>query len=90
MERESPQAEVLRLLREQYQSRQDEVFGGLSAVERAEYNRKTARINELETSLGENSFRSRSAEAKTKRSEQWDLTSETDTPQSRARQPYRD
>jgi hypothetical protein len=90
MERESPETEVLRLLKEQNKARQDEVFGGLSTAERADYNRKAARILELETCLGENIFRSRSAEAKARQSDGWDQTSETDTPQSRARQPYRD
>ena len=90
MERESPLAEVLRLLREQNKARKDEVFGGLSAAERADYNRKAARILELESCLGGDIFRSRSAEAAARRSDGWDQTSETDTPQSNARQPYRD
>jgi hypothetical protein len=82
MERESPQAEVLRLLKELNKARQDEIFGGLSAAERVDYNKKAARIGDI--------FRSRSAEAAARQSDGWGQTSETDTPQSKARQPYRD
>jgi hypothetical protein len=82
MERESPQAEVLRLLKELNKARDDEIFGGLSAAERADYNRKAARIGTI--------FHSRFAEADARQSDAWDQTSERDTPQSKARKPYRD
>ncbi len=51
MNREPPQAEVMRLIREQNQTRQDEVFGGLSSLEHVEYSRKSLRINQLEILL---------------------------------------
>jgi hypothetical protein len=82
LERENPQAEVLRLLKELNKARQDEIFGGLSAVERADYNRKAERIGDI--------LRSRFTEAEARQSVLWDQISETDTPQNKARQPYRD
>jgi hypothetical protein len=42
------QSELARLQREQQRARQDEVFGGLSATERAAYNTRQDRIHELE------------------------------------------
>jgi hypothetical protein len=48
MQSESSQAELARLLREQSQTRQDEVFGGLSIEERVDYEIKGERIRELE------------------------------------------
>ena len=46
---EKPQFELIRLRKEQNKARQDEVFGGLSPAERAEYNGKAERIHELES-----------------------------------------
>ncbi len=48
MVKQSLQSELTRLLKEQYKARQDQVFGGLSPVERAEYNLRTERIHEIE------------------------------------------
>lgn len=43
----------LRMNREQRKTREDEVFLGSSAAERAEYEKKEDRINELERDLPE-------------------------------------
>jgi hypothetical protein len=48
MAKENPESELTRLRKEQNKTQQDEVFGGLSPAERAEYNGKAKRINELE------------------------------------------
>jgi hypothetical protein len=48
MEDETPRAELMRLLKAQLKARRDEVFGGLSHAEQAEYNRRSERIRELE------------------------------------------
>jgi hypothetical protein len=46
---EKREAELKRLRKEQSKARQDEVFGGWSRAERAEYIRKEERIHELES-----------------------------------------
>jgi hypothetical protein len=51
MATEKPESELTRLRKEQNKTQQDEVFGGLSPAERAEYNGKAQRINELEIAL---------------------------------------
>jgi hypothetical protein len=43
-----------RLLKEQYKTRQDELYGGLSRDERAEYDAKAERIDELKKQLETN------------------------------------
>lgn len=48
---ESQEVELSRLRQEQCKTRQDEVFGGLSSVERSAYERREARIHELERHL---------------------------------------
>ena len=48
---ENERSELIGLLKEQLKIRQAEVFGGLSTVELAEYNRNSTRINELEMEL---------------------------------------
>lgn len=48
MVEEKPQAELIRLRKEQNKARRDEVFGGLSPAELAEYDGKAERIHELE------------------------------------------
>ncbi|MGA9511033.1 MAG: hypothetical protein WBV55_20595 [Candidatus Sulfotelmatobacter sp.] len=88
MDRETPRAEVLRLLREQRKTRQDEIFGGLSVSERTEYDKKANRISELELLLETASLSLFSEPASNNGA--WDKISETDTPQFLARQPYRD
>ena len=60
MTREKLETELKRLRTEQHKTRQDEVFGGLSSAEQAEYNRKSERIHELESKV------QASATAKTK------------------------
>ena len=53
MQSESSQTELDRLRREQRKTRQDEVFGGLSAEERLSYDIKAERIRELECEVRE-------------------------------------
>ncbi len=89
MDRETPRAEVLRLLKELRKTRQDEIFGGLSLSERADYDKKANRISELELLL-ESASLSLFSEPDLDLGGAWDKMSETDTPQSLARQPYRD
>jgi hypothetical protein len=48
MEDETPRTELIRLRNAQSKARQDEVYGGLSPTERAEYNSRAERIRELE------------------------------------------
>jgi hypothetical protein len=50
---ESEKTEIVRLRGEQSKTRQDEVFGGLSATERDLYERRRERIRELESRLSE-------------------------------------
>jgi hypothetical protein len=93
MKRETPQTEIMRLLREQIQSREDEVFGGLSRAERADYNRKDARINHLEILLQAQATAQKSvgpdASDRRRKSIKWAAKPEEDIPQENARQPYR-
>ena len=51
MKNETPECELMRLRKEQSQTRQDEVFGGLSFTERAAYDVKKDRIHDLEREL---------------------------------------
>lgn len=53
----TPEDELIRLRREQSRTRQDEVFGGLSAAERAAYDAKENRIHQLERDLPERVYR---------------------------------
>jgi hypothetical protein len=48
-EDENPHSELMRLQKAQSKARQDEVFGGLSHAEQAEYNSRARRIHELDT-----------------------------------------
>jgi hypothetical protein len=48
MEDETPQNELVRLRKEQSETRQNEVYGGLSPTEMAEYDSKADRIHKLE------------------------------------------
>jgi hypothetical protein len=86
MDRETPQVEVLRLLRELHKILQDEIFGGLSLAERADYDRKANRISELELLLETISL-SFFSEPNSNNSGAWDKISETGTPHSLARLP---
>jgi len=47
----SLQSELTRLRKQQAKARQDEVFGGLSRAERAEYDARADRIHDVETEL---------------------------------------
>jgi hypothetical protein len=53
MENETRESELIRLRREQRKTREDEVFLGSSAAERAEYENKEDRIHVLESDLPE-------------------------------------
>lgn len=83
MEKEQAKSELERLQKEQRKARQDEVFGGLTKVELAEYDAKAKRISELEIELT-------AAAAKAQQDRQWNKRPETDILQRQARQPYRD
>ena len=49
--KEKPESELRRLRVEQDKTRRDEVFGGLSPAERAEYEKKANRIRTLESQI---------------------------------------
>jgi hypothetical protein len=83
---ESPKSELVRLRKRQRQARQDEVYGGFSKSERAEYDSRAERINELDAQL--QTLASADKAAAEQRGE-WNKKSETDMPQSEGRQPYR-
>ena len=51
MVQKTSQSELTRLRKEQNKARQNEVFGGLSPAERAEYNGKAERIHDLESEI---------------------------------------
>jgi hypothetical protein len=90
MAQEKPESELARLREEQRQTRQDEVFGGLSLAERARYNGKAERIHVLERTIQVQDVAQKSSQsAKAKQRRQWKSESETDTPQAEAHQPYR-
>ena len=69
---EKPQFELIRLRKEQNKARQDEVFGGLSPAERAEYNGKAERIHELESDFQASAVAKKSLQsAKAEQNRQW-------------------
>jgi hypothetical protein len=89
----SLQSELTRLRKQQAKARQDEVFGGLSRAERAEYDARANRIHDVETELelhtgpaepGSSSDRLAAAQRR-----EWEKESAIDTPQSESHQPYR-
>ena len=47
MEDETPHDELMRLLKAQLKTRQDEIYCGLSQTEKTEYDRRAERIREL-------------------------------------------
>jgi len=51
MANQSLQSELTRLRKQQAKAQQDEVFGGFSLAERAEYDARTNRIHDLEVEL---------------------------------------
>jgi hypothetical protein len=82
---ENPRSELARLREEQRQARQDEVYGGFSESERAEYDTRAERIFELDAQL---MTMTSADEAAAEQRRDWNKKSETDTPQSEGRQPY--
>jgi hypothetical protein len=90
MAEEKLQSELTRLRKEQKKARQDEVFGGFSDAEQAEYDENAERICELESEHREEVPSSENLQfATAEHRRQWNKDSETDTPQSEAHQPYR-
>jgi hypothetical protein len=90
MPKEKPEFELNRLRTELRKTRQDEVFGGLSPSELAEYNRKSVRIHELVCKIHMSAISEKSSgDAKAEQNRQWNKDPETDTPQGEAHQPYR-
>jgi hypothetical protein len=86
MVKETLQSEMIRLRKEQTLARQHEVYGGLSPAERIEYDDRAKRIKELDEQLKAIAV---VEDAAAQRRHDWNQLSETDTPQSEARQPYR-
>jgi len=83
MAKEKSECELKRLRTEQNKTRQDEVFGGLSPAERAEYEGKSERIHELESEIQASAVAEKSSQsAKAERKRQWNKEPE-------AHQPYR-
>jgi hypothetical protein len=86
VEKETLESELARLKKEQRKTRENEVFGGLSINERAVYNEKSARIDELKTEIQASEEKSPSSKSEQRR--YWNKNTETDTHQSEAHQPY--
>ena len=86
MEVENPQSEVTRLRKAQILARQQEVYGGFSPAERAEYDERAKRIKELDAHLQASATADK---AIAEQRHEWNKRPETDTPLSEARQPYR-
>jgi hypothetical protein len=90
MPKEDPKSELKRLRKERDRTWRDEIFGGLSLAERAECDRKSKRIQELEIELQARAVDKKSSEAATAAQRlQWNKRPETDTPQGEPHQPYR-
>jgi hypothetical protein len=89
MKYETAKSELLRLFKKQNEVLQDEVFGGLTNAEWAEYNARAKRINELEIEIQAIAEKKPSQSAEAEQRRQWNKPSETDTHRSEARQPYR-
>ena len=67
-----PHSELRLLRNEQKKARQDDVFGGLSPAERAEYNGKAERIHKLESEIQESTVAEKRLQfAKSEESNQW-------------------
>ena len=78
---EKPEAELKRLNKEQDKARQDEVFGGFSPAERAEYEGKADRIHALESEIQASALAKKSSlSVKAEQKRQWNKESETDAP----------
>src|SRR6516164_1683405 len=90
MAKETPSSELKRLRNEQDKTRRDEVFGGLSQKEWAEYYVKSDRIHQLESEIRASAAADEiSKSARANQRIEWNKRAETDTPQVEARQPYR-
>ena len=69
---EKREAELKRLLKEQHKARHDEVFGGFSPAERAEYEGKADRIHALESEIQASAVSKKgSLSAKAEQERQW-------------------
>jgi hypothetical protein len=89
MAKENREFELKRLRDEVEKAHEDEVFGGLSTAERAEYDRKIRRINELEIEQSMSAVaEKKSQSSKAKQRSHWNRRSDTDIPQGKAQQPY--
>jgi hypothetical protein len=77
-----PESELKRLLKPQKETLEDEIFGGLSPAERAQFDRRMKRINELAIELA-------ASAPKAEQQREWNKVSETDSPHAEVRQPYR-
>jgi DNA replication initiation complex subunit (GINS family) len=84
--RKTAEEELARLLEQKRKVRHEEVFGGFTQSERAAYDTLSNRIRDLENEVLE--ARQMASAAASQRGD-WNKRSETDTPQSNARQPYR-
>ena len=90
MPKEKPEFELNRLRAELSRTRQEEVFGGLSPSELAEYNQKSERIHKLAGEIHSVAILEKSSGAEQiEQQRQWNKDPETDTPQAEAHQPYR-
>jgi hypothetical protein len=89
VEKETLESELARLKKEQRKTRENEVFVGLSIKERAVYNEKSARIDELKTEIQAIAFGEvKAPSSKSEQHRHWNKNTETDTHQSEAHQPY--
>jgi hypothetical protein len=83
MPKEEPGFELSRLRAEISRTRQEEVFGGLSPSELAEYNRKSERIHKLAGEIHMAAiFEKSSGISQIEQQRQWNKEPETGTPQA--------
>jgi hypothetical protein len=87
MSDENPRSELIRLRKAQRKAEQDEIYGGFSKVERAEYDDRGKRIRQLDRQLRTTATPAENAASDQKR--EWNKRSETDKHQGEGRQPYR-
>ena len=72
MVQKTSQSELTRLRKDQNKARQDEIFGGLSPEERAEYNGKAEQIHKLESEIQASTVAEKRLQfAKSEESNQW-------------------
>lgn len=83
-------SELVHLLDLQRKARQDEIYGGFTRAERAEFEARAKRISALEVELRVSAVAERSRmDAAAEQRREWNKASETDSPQAAARQSYR-